>query len=215
METDRVDYRYGASGRFEIRIVRYITIHLDSNWISYDTANVQYIRFQSIEQAQQICEMLGIQEYEIEEYPVADDDHIGHGKTAYRTPLAQQAINALQKQYEERQLRDKLIRLENNKKLESIPNRETIKTFSNGMSLLRLVNTGKNKVYCHYQFINDNYERELYLSHYITKGTSRFLKKKFTEDLSRLQITEEEINDLINSFDSLRKYSSELNSMLI
>lgn len=212
---NEVDYKFKVTGNYEIRIVRYITIHPESDWISYDTTNVQYIRFLSIEHAQEICHMLCLKEYEIIEYNEKDEDHYGSYKTVYRTPLIQQAVDAKEKQIEARNLQNQLTRLENRKKLESIPKREIIKSFTNGGDLLRLVKEGKDKVYCHYTFIADKVEREFYLSHYVTRGTNRFRKKVLLEDLSRWNITEEEKSELILMFDSLRKYQNELNNMVI
>ena len=212
---NNVDYRFKVTGNFEIRIVRYITIHPESDWINYDTANIQYMRFISIEHAKIVCESVGIQEYEVLEFNEKDEDHFGSGKTVYRTLLFQQAIDAKEKEQEARDLKIKLIKLENRKKLEDIPKREIIKSFSNGYTLLRSVNEGKDKIYCHYTFIKDKYEREFYPSHYVTRGTNRFRRKLILEDLSRWGITGEEADELISIFDSLRTRQNELNNMII
>lgn len=214
METN-VDYKYKVEGNYEIRIVQRITIHPEADWISYDTTNVQYIRFLSIEHAQSICSSLGIKEYEIVEFDEKDEDHFNRNTVVYRTPLYQQAVDALEKQREAKNLQNKLIRLENRKKFESIPKREIIKSFGNGYDLLQLVVEGKDKIYCHYSFIKEKYEREFYLSHYITRGTKRFRRKLLIEDLSRWDITGEEANELIAIFDTLWTRQKELNNMII
>lgn len=218
-----VNYKYKPLGRYEIRVVRNIIISKEGAypWIHYDTANVQYLRFKTIEQAQSICFTLGIKEYEVEEYSSEDDDHMSsHSKTVYRTPIAQQAIDALLKKEEQRKLEDQLTRLENRQKLIEIPHYEVLKTFSTGHQFVRTVSTSEkqDKVFTELLLMGESEEKPVssfWLDRYVTRGTHRFRKKKFVEDLVYYKIPEKEAIEFAQDFETIKKRQQELNNMKI